>query len=196
MKRRQLLQNMTLMMSGALAPAAVRAMLWGMDGRKVIRNPQLNDHQRALCRVLAEMIIPQTDTPGAIEAGVPHFIELMVSDWYTDTERGIFFDGLKQMDDVCRQRFSTPFLRASAGQQTEALIYMESEAEKYQGSEPAVPILPFIDEQQPFFTKLKELTVLGYYTSEVGAKQELEYLPMPMEFRDIDFADVGRQWSW
>jgi hypothetical protein len=51
--------------------------------------------------------------------------------------------------------------------------------------------------KSPFFTKIKELTVLGYYTSEVGAQQELSYNPMPMRYEgDYDFVKVGKQWSW
>ena len=55
----------------------------------------------------------------------------------------------------------------------------------------------FVDQNTPFFTKLKELTVLGYFTSEVGAKQALAYNPMPMRYDgDYDFDKVGREWSW
>jgi hypothetical protein len=196
MKRRQLLRNMTLMLGGVLAPSAVRAMLWGADGVDAIQTPRFDDRQRALCHALADLIIPQTDTPGAIEAGVPQFIELMVSDWYTDTERGIFFTGLQQVDAYCQQRFSRPFVDCGDGQRIDALTDMESAASEYRGPTSVAPIIPLIDEHQPFFTKLKELTVLGYYTSEVGCREELKYLPMPMEYRDIDFADVGRQWSY
>jgi hypothetical protein len=53
------------------------------------------------------------------------------------------------------------------------------------------------DEQSPFFYKLKLLTVLGYYTSEVGATQELSYNPVPGRYEgDVDFDKVGRQWSY
>jgi hypothetical protein len=171
-------------------------MISGVDSHKLILTPRLDDHQRAMCRTLSEIIIPATDTPGAIEAGVPNFIERMVSDWFTDTEREIFLSGLQQLDDYSQQQFSKAFLDGSSEEQERALTHMEVEAGKYRGPEAIAPILPMIDEYQPFFTKLKELTVLGYYMSEVGTKQELRYLPMPMEYHDIDFKDVGRQWSY
>ncbi len=55
-----------------------------------------------------------------------------------------------------------------------------------------------VDENTPFFAKIKELTVIGYYSSEVGAKQELAYNPMPMRYEgDYDYAKTGgRQWSY
>jgi hypothetical protein len=53
------------------------------------------------------------------------------------------------------------------------------------------------DEQSPFFHKLKLLTVLGYYTSEIGSQQELSYNPVPGRYEgDVDFDKVGRQWSY
>lgn len=196
MKRRQTLQAMLLMMGGAILPSTVGAVPGHVGGRTVIQTRCFDEHQRALCRVLAEMIIPPTDTPGAIQADVPHFLELMVSDWYTDTERNIFFSGLAQLDEHCRNRFQREFLQCDDNQRIDALTHMEKEAGKYRGPTSVAPILPIIDEHQPFFSKLKELTVLGYYTSETGSKLELEYLPMPMEYRDINFDDVGRQWSY
>lgn len=195
MNRRELLQLLALLAGGALAPSVVHALSSGVDGRGEIQNRRVNKRQRAMCSVLAEMIIPKTDTPGAIEAGVPHFIELMVSDWYTDTERRIFLSGLQTLDTFCRQQFGGTFLHCRPEDRAAALTQMEKAAAEYRGA-PALPFRTAADENEPFFNKLKELTVLGYYTSEVGAKQELRYLPMPMEYRDIDFAEVGRQWSF
>ena len=57
-----------------------------------------SDAQRRIVSAVAEVIIPRTDTPGAIDAGVPHFIELMVADWLNDQERDIFFAGLKRLE--------------------------------------------------------------------------------------------------
>ena len=60
-------------------------------------------------------------TPGAIEAGVPNFIEMMVADWYSDRERKIFFDGLVALDTFCRGRDRKDFLRCGEAQRIEAL---------------------------------------------------------------------------
>ena len=152
--------------------------------------------------VLAEMIIPKTDTPGAIEAGVPKFIEMMVSDWYNDQEREIFFAGLTALDTFCEKEFKKPFLKCKPEQQVLAL--KDAEAQTLTKGTFGAGISMGNDLQgkttnskAPFFTKIKELTVLGYYTSEVGAQQELSYNPMPMRYEgDYDFVKVGKQWSW
>jgi len=150
---------------------------------------------------LSEIIIPKTDTPGAIEAGVPKFIEMMVADWYNDQERDIFFKGLVGLDTFCEGQFKKKFLKCNPEQQVTALKDAEQQAKSYH----AMGLAGFgtdiqsksIDRKTPFFNKIKELTVLGYYTSEVGAQQELAYDPMPMAYEgDYDFVKVGKQWSW
>lgn len=195
MKRRELIQNLALITGAALSPSVVQATINGVDGRDVIKTPVFSEKQRAICSVLAELIIPRTDTPGAIDAGVPHFIELMVSDWYTDTERAIFLEGLETLESHCQQQFGKVFLTCAEPDQIAALEHMEALAEGYKNTAPPTPMSKAVDEHLPFFGKIKELTVVGYYTSEIGAKQELIYQPMPMEYRDIDFREVGRQWS-
>ncbi len=55
---------------------------------------------------------------------------------------------------------------------------------------------PAEEPPPPFFSQLKELTVAGYYTSEVGATQELHWNPAPGEYRpDVPLAEVGRTWA-
>ncbi len=156
--------------------------------------------QSRMVAALAEMIIPQTDTPGAIAAGTPDFIAMMVADWYTDTERGIFLGGLQELDAFCRASFGTDFLGASAEQRVQALTAAEKQASAYTSPLPGGflgAMSRMVDEHAPFFTKLKELTVIGYFSSEVGARQELSYNPMPMRYDgDYDYAKTGRQWSY
>jgi hypothetical protein len=202
MDRRTLLRNTALVLGGIASSSVTRAVLAGVDGRIAIQKPVFTTLQREQCSLLTEMIIPRTDTPGAIEAGVPRFLEVMVSDWYTDRERAIFFSGLEMLDNYCTDSFNKRFLECDQDQRISALEQAEKDSEGYKADADGMTgegegsLMPGPeDEGKPFFIKLKELTVLGYYTSEVGAKQELRYDPMPMEYKDIDFADVGRQWS-
>ena len=202
MDRRTLLKNTAIVLGGIASSSVTRAVLAGVDSRIEIEKPIFTAIQREKCSVLTEMIIPRTDTPGAIEAGVPHFVEVMVSDWYTDRERQIFFAGLESLDQYCTQNFEKRFLECSDQQRINALGRAEEDIKAYKAEADGMAgegegsLLPGPeDEGKPFFTKIKELTVLGYYTSEVGATEELRYDPMPMEYKDIEFSEVGRQWS-
>lgn len=195
MNRRTLLKNTALLLGGVLSSSITRAVLAGADGWVDIKSPIFTETQQAKCAVLTEMIIPETDTPGAIEAGVPKFVEVMVSDWYTQREQDIFTAGLEALDQLGVSQFGQHFLECSAPQRISVLEQVEADSASYKSPPADNPLRPQEDEEKPFFQKLKELTVLGYYTSEVGAKQELSYLPMPMKYEDIDFSEVGRQWS-
>ena len=94
MNRRELLLAAISTMAGVMVGSPTLRVIAGEAPTASASRVVLQGHQPEMVRVLAEMIIPATDTPGAIEAGVPRFIEMMVADWYTDTERGIFLDGL------------------------------------------------------------------------------------------------------
>jgi len=195
MNRRDLLKNTAILMGGIASSSVVQAMLAGVDGRVKIERPIFNWDQKKMTQVLAEMIIPRTDTPGAIDAGVPHFIELMVSDWYTETERAIYFEGLLSLDVYCQKHFSKAFLKSDAEQRIAALEQAEKEAGSYKVPANKNIAKEVEDENKPFFLKLKELTVLGYYTSKEGAQKELRYDPMPMRYDDMQLSEIGRQWS-
>lgn len=199
MNRRELLLAAISTMAGVMVGSPTLRVIAGEAPTASASRVVLQGHQPEMVRVLAEMIIPATDTPGAIEAGVPRFIEMMVADWYTDTERGIFLDGLTALDASCRTAYGTDFLGCSAEQRVAALSEAEKSAVAYVSPLPPgflATMAKLIDERTPFFAKLKELTVVGYFSSELGATEFLEYNPMPMRYDgDFDFAKVGTHWS-
>jgi hypothetical protein len=178
------------------SPSLARALAVDFAGASSPATACFNAGQRELCTVLSELVIPTTDTPGAIAAGVPAFVEMMVCDWYTSTERRIFLDGLAALEDDSQRIYSAGFLELPEQRQIEALRRQQDIAAQYEPPENELSFLISAeDEHAPFFDKLKELVVIGYYRSEVGARQEMIYNPMPMEYRDIPFSEVGRQWS-
>lgn len=199
MNRRELLLAAISTMAGVMVGSPTLRVIAGEAPTASASRVVLQGHQPEMVRVLAEMIIPATDTPGAIEAGVPRFIEMMVADWYTDTERGIFLDGLAALDASCRNAYGQDFLGCSVEQRVAALSEAEKNAAAYVSPLPPgflATMAKLIDERTPFFAKLKELTVVGYFSSELGATEFLEYNPMPMRYDgDFDFAEVGTHWS-
>ncbi len=143
-----------------------------------------NADQLALVRELGEIIIPTTDTPGAIAAGVHDFINhFVVYCASTDEQQGLLA-GLKRIDDSAQTRFSKPFLSASKTQQIELLTKMEQAADG------------FTTDDRQFFKKLKALVTFGYYTSELGASQELAYLAIPGGYKgNFKFKQIGKAWA-
>ena len=137
--------------------------------------------QRALVTALSERILPTSDTPGAISAGVPEYIEHMLGDWAITDERATIFDGLVAIDARSMADYKKPAVQASAGQQ-DALLTLAMNGELPGGT--------------PFFEAFRQLVITGYYTSEIGITQEREYLPIPGEYDGAyPYAKVKRIFS-
>ena len=144
----------------------------------------LNTDQLALVRELGEIIIPTTDTPGAIAAGVHDFINHFSVYCANTAEQQALLSGLKRIDESAQTRFSTSFLTASKTQQIELLTNMEQAADGFTAAD------------RQFFKQLKALVTFGYYTSEIGATQELAYLAIPGGYKgNFKFKDVGKAWA-
>jgi hypothetical protein len=193
--RRDAIAQIAFLAGSSLAVGFAQAALRGAPLHVSPSHSAFTDAQRTMIEQLAELIIPRTDTPGAIDAGVPVFIDQIVSSWYTPVERSIFMDGLKNLDAVCGAAYGRRFNACDMERQTHALTQSDESSRAYQEGS-ALNIRDAPDEQSPFFYKLKLLTVLGYYTSQVGATQELSYNPVPGKYDgNINFDKVGRQWS-
>jgi hypothetical protein len=128
----------------------------------------LNAHQNATIAAISELIIPQTDTPGAKAARVNEFIDLILTQWYDDEERANFLAGLADVDRNSQKLFGKDFVSTSAEQQTQMVSELDAEMVRTQK---AVP--PENPEEGKFFASMKQLTLVGYYTSEIGFEQEL-----------------------
>jgi hypothetical protein len=141
----------------------------------------LNPHQNATVTTIAELILPQTDTPGAKAAKVNEFIDLILAEWYDDATTARFLAGLSDVDQRSQKLFDKQFVDATSGQQTQLLTVLDDEAtvaRKRQAAAEAVSRQPEIAPLN-FFGMMKKLTVLGYYTSQVGFEQELQKSIIP-----------------
>jgi hypothetical protein len=134
----------------------------------------LTPHQNETVATIAELIIPKTDTPGARDAGVPAFIDVMLADWGDDNQRKAFTAGLANVDDRSRKAFGKDFIGCTSDQQTEILQDLDYELAQARDAK--------ADTSGNFFGMMKWLTLTGYYTSEVGSTGELHYRVVPGRF--------------
>ncbi len=188
--RRQALQHLTHLVGGALSAPAVSAILSGCraDPAHAAWAPEsLTVSQADLLGTLVDLIIPATDTPGAKDVGVPAFIDKVLVDWVEPDDRARFQTGLAAVDEEMRDAHGVSFLEATPEHQNALVTRLDQEAidARRRGANPL-----------PFFATLKELTLVGYYTSEIGATQELHWLALPGRYDgDMPLEEVGRTWA-
>jgi hypothetical protein len=135
----------------------------------------LNPHQNATVTTISELIIPQTDTPGAKAARVNEFIDLILTDWYDDDQRSAFLAGLADVDARSQSLFGKDFVSASPDQQTQILTTLDQQMAPEKRFFFDLENLP----KENFFASIKQLTLVGYYTSEIGFEQELHQQIIP-----------------
>lgn len=126
----------------------------------------------------AERIIPASETPGATDANVAPFIERMMSDWYSAAERDTLSAGLLELDARSHSLHGRTFVACDEAQQTALLQSFDDEVEAIRRDRARnVPGTPAPD--QHWFSMFKYLTVWGYFTSEVAARETLHEFPLP-----------------
>ena len=142
----------------------------------------LTDNQKKIVAEVAEIIIPRTATPGAIDTGVPAFIVMMLQDCYKTPEHKSFTEGLEDLE-------KKQFLTMNHSQKTELLKQVEKDSVEqmkvYQVQQTKMGDNE--DREQmaaqakglPYWRLMKELTMLGYFTSEEGIKSSFDYIPIP-----------------
>jgi hypothetical protein len=135
------------------------------------RTRALDARQTETVATIAELIVPETDTPGARAAGVPEFIDLMLAEWYDAEDRERFAQGLADVDARARALWGRPYVECAPAQQTHLLTVLDQEVTAAREAR--------ADPGRHFFHTMKRLTLIGYYTSEIGATRELHYRTIP-----------------
>jgi hypothetical protein len=144
----------------------------------------LKADQLELVKVLGELIIPTTDTPGAIAADVHTFIHYQLAYCFNQSEQQNILNGLATIDEHARQRHKKIFIALDSDAQIQLLQDMEAARKG------------FTEAHRQFFKQFKSLVMFGYYTSEIGATRELAYLAIPGGYRgDFKFSEVGKAWA-
>jgi hypothetical protein len=138
----------TLRALGSLAALPFLSRL-EIDRLLALGHRALTPAQHEIVEAAAERIIPRTATPGATDAGVADFIDVMLADWYSQAERDRFVAGVTALE-------RRGFARMTVEQQTQLLQTFDSAR-----------------SDGDWFAMLKHLTVWGYYTSRVGVVDEL-----------------------
>lgn len=148
----------------------------------------LSAEQVETVAALADTIIPPTDTPGARAANAHRFIDAMVGEGFLADDRNRFLGGLSDFMQRVQDTHQVPFPDLEPPRQMEEVAAMDAATF---GPEAPLPDL----EAPSFYQMLKELVLAGYYTSEIGATQELKYNVVPGYYDgNVPFEEIGRAW--
>ena len=137
---------------------------------------------------IADTILPPTKSPGAKEAGVGAFIPVMVRDCYTPEDQKVVIEGLKQLDKAAKDAHSKGFQQLSSEERTALINQIDKEAKQHQSDRKE-------DGPNHYFHMIKQTTLLGYFTSEIGATQALRYVQVPGRY-DGDFPYKKGDKAW
>jgi hypothetical protein len=170
---------------------------------------------------IADTILPTTSTPGAKAAKTGAFMALMVTDTYHSDDEKTFRDGMRKLDDLSKQKNGgASFMKATPAQRLALLQELDREQHDYsekqraegrkksdafinstqQQNAPEAKINPAtqLASEPPtkYFRMMKELALLGYFTSEIGATQALRYVESPGRYDPcVPYKPGDRDWA-
>ncbi len=149
----------------------------------------LSPTQLSMLDEVGETILPATKTPGAKAAKIGSFMLVMVRDCYKPADQQIFLTGLTKLDEASQKQIGKAFMAADPAQRTAVLIKLDAEQKEFTKNQRK-------DDPSHYFRMMKELTLLGYFTSEVGATQALRYEPVPGRYDgNVPYKKGDRAWA-
>jgi gluconate 2-dehydrogenase gamma chain len=173
--RRALLLGAVVLLGGGAALTRFNRKTTGVS---TATGPAMSAEQFALLEQITEVMIPATDTPGAIAAGVPAFVRQMLAEWASTGSRDQVAGVLEAVEKHAWARFGAAFVELPPERRHAVVRGFDEER---------------MGRQDPAYSKFKYLVLVGYYQSEAGATQELRYELIPGAWRAcVPLTEIGR----
>ena len=191
--RRDVMQRVAAMLGGAALVGGDRLLAFSFDDEAFARAMaqgvgEFTAADVALLDEIAETILPETSTPGAKAAKTGAFMALMVTDVYSEAAQRVFGNGMRSVDEACRRAHGTPFMQATPAQRLAVVEALDREQNQVMDARVPAPSnrapAPSASNDEPahYFRMMKELALLGYFTSEIGCTKALRYIEAPGRF--------------
>jgi hypothetical protein len=214
MDRREALSRVALIFGGTIIGA--EAFLSGCKPTPAAKEGLFAAEDIALLDEVGDTILPTTaSSPGAKAAQIGSFMKTIVTDCYTEDDQRVFTDGITKLNDAAKKKYNNSFMQLTPEQRTEFLSELDKEA-KDRGKEIAERQSKMTDEEKHqmalaknagtykrdskddphYFGMMKQLTVWGYFTSEVGATKALRYVAVPTKYEGcIPYKKGDKAWA-
>lgn len=191
MERRELLKMIAILTGGTVIGGDL--FLSGCTSGSSTGGKEFSAGNIALLDEVGETIMPTTSSPGAKAAKIGEFMKLMVTDCYNQDQQKVFTEGMAGFDEACKKASGKTFMDSNPAERKAFLITLEKEAKEYNkkrdenqkaAKEKAEQVMDpdFVSAPSHYYTMMKQLTLLGYFTSEIGCKEVLRWdpkLPVP-----------------
>jgi DNA-directed RNA polymerase subunit F len=206
MNRRDAIGRVALLMGGAVIGAEFLITGCKPGSSTDVKDLFTTDHVAFLNEV-GETILPATSSPGAKAANVGQFMAVMVRDCYTADNQKTFMEGLSKIDDAAKKQSGSKFMDLTPKQRTDLLVTLDKEQKDFttqRNKDLAADALKHKGEagykapETPnhYFRMVKELTLLGFFTSEPGATKALRYIAVPGKYDgDVPYKKGDRAWA-
>jgi len=182
MQRRDALKKTALILGSAVAIPPLSSALKGCTPAEVDTYTPVffSEEQFKTVSTMSDRILPKTDTPGAIDVGADRFIDMMLKDCYAANEQNQFLAGLDSFIAVRGE--DNPFYELETAEKDAVLTPIDASEE--------------VNDINRMFATLKELTLLGYFSSEDGIKSYFNYLPVPGRYEGcVTLAEGEKPWK-
>jgi glucoside 3-dehydrogenase (cytochrome c) hitch-hiker subunit len=195
MNRREALIRVAGLMGGTLSASTLLAIgkIAAPGESPSTTPPMLSTSQAAIVSGVSDIMIPRTNTPGALDVGVPAFIDLMLRDVYAPEDRDRYLTGLAEFDAAASSGHGKAFAALESTQRAVLVRKFHDAAvhEERQLREAHAHL------QRPFILMTKELALLRFFTSRVGATEVLQYVAVPGSFHGcLPLAQAGNGKTW
>jgi len=205
MNRRDAIGRVALLMGGAVIGAEF-FVSGCKSGAGKVEDLFVADNIAFLNEV-ADTILPTTSSPGAKAANVGHFMAIMVQDCYTPADQKIFMEGVTKLNDASQKKFSNKFMALTPQQRTALLVDLDKEQKDYttkisrdaeadKSKHKDDKAYKPIEAPSHYFRMMKQLTLLGYFTSEIGATKALRYIAVPGRYDgNVTYKKGDKAWA-
>jgi hypothetical protein len=217
--RREAVLRVTALLGG-VALVGGTAFLSGCRVERPAADGTFSTDDIAFLDEVADTILPATSTPGAKAAKTGAFMALMVQDSYYPNDQKIFRDGMRKIDDATQKAYSVSFMKATPEQRLAVLTAIDRDQRSYSqaledeqrkrslarlnnvqkggstGTDAGAATTAAENPPTHYFHMMKELALLGYFTSEIGATQALRYVESPGRYDPcVPYTPGEKEWA-
>jgi hypothetical protein len=185
MNRREAVRRIALLMGGAMVGSQFILSGQTVPGKTA---PAFTEDDRALLDEIGDTIIPETSIPGAKATGIGAFMIMMVNDTYGEANHATFQAGLGKINDSSMAKFGKPFAACPAADRKVLAneLYALDRAHRAKKTD---------DDSARYFGMMRDLTVLGYYSSEIGCTKAVRYIEVPGAYHgDVPYKKGDPAW--